>query len=158
MLRLVLLSAVLTPAASLPRWIAPLPAPVAAAQELRFDFPAAPSPPTIEGDRVVVAVLAVRDNRLSRASVARRDAEERGRSEALARLHQFIDQALAEGRVRPRLALAVHEAADRAAEVDGIRSLPTGDAVVRLAVPLQALRTVVPNLRFAPGERARRER
>jgi len=64
----------------------------------------------------------------------------RAEAEARDALHRFADDALARVRANPWVARQVHDAVDAAGVVAGRRSLPSGDALVRVAVPLVALR------------------
>jgi hypothetical protein len=87
------------------------------------------------------AALGRPDRRIRRFRTAKRSARQDGRERALERIHQFVDEALAEKYADPRTAEAVHRALDRDARVVGIRALVDGAAVVVVDVPLEALRS-----------------
>ena len=83
------------------------------------DLPTTDAPVTLDAERGVLTVAAVAapDDRIRRFSAARDDARYRAKQRALARLHRFVDDAMALRGVGPWHAQAVHGALRTAARV-----------------------------------------
>ena len=111
-----------------------------------FEVPHVDRAPAVDAERGVVwaAALAAPDERLGRLSAMRTEARHSARARAVAHLHRWADDALAEALACPWDADAIHRAIDAQARVEGTRALPDGGAVVLVAVPVAALRDAAP--------------
>ena len=103
-------------------------------------------------DRLVVAVLALGDGRLSRLAARQRAARGAALAAARVALRDFVDRHLAAARLSPAATAQVHRALGRGIGVVGTRPLVDGSAIVVVAVPAARLRSASPVM-GAPWQR-----
>ncbi|MEM9067507.1 MAG: hypothetical protein AAGE52_03345 [Myxococcota bacterium] len=95
--------------------------------------------PSVTAEDVRCASLGQPDYRIDDWNARRLSARRHGESRARARLHRYVDDALARTQATPPIAQAVHRLVERAS-VTGVRPLADGSAVVVIAIPRSALR------------------
>lgn len=99
------------------------------------------APVRVDAERIVIARLGLPSSRVDSWSARRLSARRQAEERALMALHTWVDEQLAAALASPSVATAAHRAVDASMQIQRVRPLVDGSAVVLAVVPRAALRS-----------------